>query len=113
MTYIALAPASDIPKGRYIRCEIDGISLLASWFADEVHVVRDLCSHRSNPLCGGRLMGHVLSCPMHGGEFSFLTGEALSFPAMKPIAHYNTRRVGDMIELDWPAPEDTILLKND
>jgi nitrite reductase/ring-hydroxylating ferredoxin subunit len=50
---------------------------------------------------------------MHGGEFSFLTGEALSFPAMKPIAHYNTRRVGDMIELDWPAPEDSILPKKD
>lgn len=113
MTYIALAPAQDIPKGRYIRYEIDGISLLASWFANEVYVVRDLCSHRSNPLCGGRLLGHVLSCPTHGGEFNFITGEAITFPAMKPIARYNTRRVGDMIEIDWPEHQEPSVLGKD
>jgi len=107
VTYIVLAPAQSIPKGRYIRCEIDGISLLASRFSNEVYVVRDLCSHRSNPLCGGRLVGHVLSCPTHGGEFNFLTGEAISFPAMKPIERYNTRLVGDVIEIDWPEHQES------
>lgn len=55
---------------------------------DEVFAIQNRCSHMAKPLHAGRLIGHQISCPEHGAEFDIRNGEALSFPAVRPIKTY-------------------------
>lgn len=42
-------------------------------------------------LATGRLMGCRIMCPEHSAEFDVTTGEALSFPAVRPLKTFATQ----------------------
>jgi len=60
------------------------------------------CSHAAQPLHQGRVRQGALFCPHHGARFDLVTGNALSAPAVKPITRYNTRVVGEYLEVVVP-----------
>ena len=59
----------------------------------------NLCTHGAARLCDGKLKGHRVLCPMHGGSFDVRDGSALSRPAVQPLASYDVRVEGDDILL--------------
>lgn len=53
-----------------------------------------LCSHEQVHLAGGLVMGHVIECPKHNGQFDYRTGEATRAPACVNLRTYKVKVEG-------------------
>jgi nitrite reductase/ring-hydroxylating ferredoxin subunit len=58
-----------------------------------------VCTHAYAKLSEGRLRKTRLICPLHGGSFDCRTGEAMSAPAVTPLATYPLRLIGEDVEI--------------
>ena len=69
---------------------IDGRLIAYARIGDEWFAIDDTCSHAAVSLSEGFLEGDdkTIECPMHGALFSLETGEALTLPAIKPVARH-------------------------
>ncbi len=47
----------------------------------EFFATAGLCTHEQVHLAGGLVMGHLIECPKHNGQFDYRTGEAKRTPA--------------------------------
>lgn len=47
-----------------------------------------LCSHESVHLCDGLVMGHLIECPKHNGQFDYRTGAAMRAPVCVNLRTY-------------------------
>jgi nitrite reductase/ring-hydroxylating ferredoxin subunit len=83
---IALCQADSIEPGQMVRFEPDGMDpLLLINDAGEFRLIEDDCTHAIASLAEGRLEGHVIFCPLHGGSFDIRTGKACSLPCKHPL----------------------------
>ena len=55
------------------------------------YVVAARCSHAKASLAGGRLNGHELECPLHGGKLDVRDGSPLQQPIRKALASFPVR----------------------
>ncbi|MEV0668100.1 non-heme iron oxygenase ferredoxin subunit [Actinomadura luteofluorescens] len=84
-----LCAADDVPPGRMLRVVTgDAGPLLVSNVNGTIHVTDDTCTHAEASLSDGDLEGGRVVCPVHWAEFDLATGEALCFPASRPLAVY-------------------------
>jgi cytochrome P450/nitrite reductase/ring-hydroxylating ferredoxin subunit len=65
-----------------------------TWVAFE-----EICPHAECPLSEGDLAGTIVTCPCHGSEFDVLTGDVLSPPALDPLAIFEARVDGGVIQV--------------
>lgn len=76
-------------------CSVDG----------RPYAIDDRCSHGSTPLSGGRLCGHVLECPLHGGKIDVRDGSPAAPPVRRPVRTWPVRvAVDGAIEIGFPRP---------
>ena len=70
--------------------EIDGRLIAYARIGDEWFAIDDTCTHQDVSLAEGFLEGEdkTIECPLHGSLFSLETGEALTLPAIKPVASH-------------------------
>jgi 3-phenylpropionate/trans-cinnamate dioxygenase ferredoxin subunit len=94
------------PEGGIRRVEIDGTPIAVVRVDDRVYAVNDICSHANVSLSGGEvdLDECAIECPKHGSLFALETGEALSLPAVRPIATYSVHLDGDDVSVDVDVP---------
>jgi nitrite reductase/ring-hydroxylating ferredoxin subunit len=99
-------PLSERPEGEFRIVEIYGRSVGLLRRGDRVHAVRNICPHKTAPVCKGKLTGtmlpsapgefeygfegEVLQCPWHGWQFSLETGEALYVDVRNRLRVYVT-----------------------
>jgi 3-phenylpropionate/trans-cinnamate dioxygenase ferredoxin subunit len=98
MTTDRVCGLSDLdPEGGVRRVEVGGTPIALVRVGDKVYALNDICSHAEVSLSGGEvdLDECALECPKHGSLFSLETGEALSLPAVKPVATYPVEIDGD------------------
>jgi nitrite reductase/ring-hydroxylating ferredoxin subunit len=50
-------------------------------FNGKVYATEDVCPHAGARLSEGALEGTVITCPLHGSQFDFCSGERLRGPA--------------------------------
>ena len=50
-----------------------------------------LCTHEQVHLCDGLVMGHLIECPKHNGQFDYRTGEAKRTPACTALRTFPVR----------------------
>ncbi len=69
---------------------IDGRLIAYARIGDDWFAIDDTCSHAAVSLSEGFLEGDdkTIECPMHGALFSLENGEALTLPAIKPVASH-------------------------
>jgi len=69
--------------------------------AGEYYAIEDRCSHDDGPLCEGDWDPDegVAICPRHGANFDIRTGEALTLPAVEPVATYSVRVVDGVVKV--------------
>lgn len=88
-----VAPIGDLPPGKRKIVAIEGREIGVFNVNGELYALRNICPHRSGPLCSGRLRplvvgdtplhlehereGEILKCPWHQWEFDIKTGQAL------------------------------------
>ncbi len=87
---IKLCEVDDLADGDLARAEIDGRMIAYARVADAWFAVDDTCSHAKVSLADGIIDEDdlTLECPKHGALFSLETGEALTLPAIKPVASH-------------------------
>ena len=59
-----------------------------------------LCSHERVHLEDGLVMGHLIECPKHNGQFDYRTGEARRAPACERLATYPVWVDGQDVMID-------------
>jgi 3-phenylpropionate/trans-cinnamate dioxygenase ferredoxin subunit len=94
------------PEGGVRRVEVGEAAIALVRVGDKVYALDDICSHAHVSLSGGEvdLDECALECPKHGSLFSLETGEALSLPAVKPVATYDVELDGeDVLVSDAPS----------
>jgi len=66
------------------------------------YVVQDRCPHAFAYLSEGRLEGHVLECPLHGGRLDVRDGSPVAAPIRKPVRSFAVRRTGEQLQIEIP-----------
>lgn len=61
------------------------------------HAVGAWCSHEKASLADAEVDGVEIECARHGARFDLRTGKALSLPAVRPIARYETKLEGTRV----------------
>lgn len=107
MTFQAVCSLGDVPQGRATRVMVGDQPVAVVRIDDEVYAIEDRCSHADVALSEGEVEGCTLECWLHGSAFDLRTGEPLTPPAVRSVATYATRIVGEdasaVIEID-PTP---------
>lgn len=102
--------AADLPEGQRKVVVIDGREIGVFHVNGQFYALRNLCPHRSGPLCKGRLRplvigdtplhlehereGEILKCPWHQWEFDIRTGQALYDERLR-VKTYLVQQEGD------------------
>jgi len=94
-----VARAAEIPPGTARCVLVDGQAIAVVNAGGTFYALGDTCSHEEASLSEGEVFDDELSimCPLHGSEFSLLTGEAVTLPATQPVPTYEVRTEGDDI----------------
>jgi len=89
--WIDVAAPEEIEPGRCAVIDIDGTPVAVFNLDGEFLAVEDECSHECYPLSDGEVEADTVICAQHGAQFSLRTGEALSAPAIEPVATFAVR----------------------
>lgn len=87
-----MARLADLPDGKLLSVDFDGVRVLLANSGDTVYAVRDQCTHEDRPLSEGELEDDdSVSCPWHLSRFCLRTGAALDSPAYEPVETFVAR----------------------
>jgi nitrite reductase/ring-hydroxylating ferredoxin subunit len=95
--FIKVAVTDEVSPGEMKAVEVDGVPVVLCNVDGRFFAVRDECTHECYPLSDGTLQGEVLTCMLHGAQFSVRTGEVLALPAYEPVKTYEVALEGDDI----------------
>lgn len=112
LTRHVVATASDLPAGTRKIVTIGRREIGIFHVNGELYALRNVCPHRSGPVCSGRLRplvigdgphgleytreGEILKCPWHQWEFDIKTGQAL-YDEQARVKTYRVAQEGDEI----------------
>ena len=100
--FVKVAQVSEIRPGEMMMVNVGSEQVLIANVNGNIHACEDICSHAYASLSEGDLNGEEVECPLHGGIFSLITGEALTPPADDPIKLYQVEVDGDDILIAPP-----------
>ena len=100
--FVKVAQVSEIKPGEMIMVNLGGDQVLLANVNGNIHAVEDICSHAYASLSEGDLNGEEVECPLHGGVFSVVTGEAIGPPANEPVKLFQIQVDGDDILIAPP-----------
>ena len=100
MSFQRVAQLSDIPSGRGLCVQVDGVDVGLFRVEGEIHAMENQCPHAGDPLSEGDLEGSVIVCPSHGWAFDVRTGFRPEDGDGFPIPCFAVRVVGENVEVD-------------
>jgi nitrite reductase/ring-hydroxylating ferredoxin subunit len=95
--FVAVAKTGDLPPGRMKWVAVDRERVVLANIGGEFCALRDVCGHKNAPLSRGRLVGHLIECPLHFAQFDMRTGKLVTGPVSADIRVYQVRIDGDAI----------------
>lgn len=87
-TTVKLCELDSVDEDSITTTTIDGRVIAYGRVGDQWFAIDDMCSHAEVSLADGYFEAEdkTIECPLHGSLFSVVTGEALTLPAIKPVA---------------------------
>jgi 3-phenylpropionate/trans-cinnamate dioxygenase ferredoxin component len=95
--FVAIAKTVDLPPGRMIWVAVARERVVLANVDGEYCALRDVCGHKNAPLSRGRLLGHLVECPLHFAQFDMRTGKLVTGPASADVPVYEVRVEGDTL----------------
>ena len=95
--FVPVANAAELPPGEMRWVAVDGERLVLANVEGAFYALSDVCGHRNAPLSRGKLVGHLIECPLHFAQFDVRTGELVNGPASTPVPIYQVRVEGDTV----------------
>jgi nitrite reductase/ring-hydroxylating ferredoxin subunit len=97
--FVSIASTNDIPPGEMTIVDVKGRELVIANIGGEFVCFANECTHKQGPLGEGMLIGEVVECPFHGGQFNVRTGAVVQGPPSVPIATYPVQVEGESIRV--------------
>ncbi|CAM3480662.1 non-heme iron oxygenase ferredoxin subunit [Kibdelosporangium persicum] len=91
---------SELDDKKPLAVEVGDVPVVLVREGDEVHALRDECSHASLSLSEGEVTRKGIECWLHGSCFDLRTGQPSSPPASEPVDVYAVRVDGDDVYVD-------------
>ena len=104
MAWVQVAGLADMEEGQGVKICHLGRVVAVFLTEGELYAVDDRCTHAEASLSEGEVFDTEVECPLHGAVFDLVTGEALTFPATRPVGTYPTRVEGGKVLVQ--VPED-------
>ena len=95
--FVAVAKTGELQPGQIKWVAVDRERVVLANVEGEFYALRDVCGHKNAPLSRGRLIGHLIECPLHFAQFDMRTGKLVSGPISADIPTYEVRIHGDTI----------------
>ena len=97
MSGVRVCRWSELADGTPRRVEVNGRAVALVRIGEQVHAIDDICSHAEVSLSEGDVDFEecALECWKHGSLFDLRTGEALTLPAVRPVAVHAVTLEGD------------------
>jgi 3-phenylpropionate/trans-cinnamate dioxygenase ferredoxin subunit len=94
----------DFVDGQARQVRVDGRVLVVVRIDYDVYVLDDRCSHEEFSLAEGEVnvATREIECARHGAMFRLSDGEPMSFPATRPVAHYEVSTRDGRLEVTVP-----------
>ena len=91
----------DIDQEDLIRFDHDG-KTFAIYHAPDggFFATAGKCTHEDVHLCDGLVMGYLIECPKHNGQFDYRTGEAMRAPVCLDLKTFPVRVEGGRVFVD-------------
>jgi 3-phenylpropionate/trans-cinnamate dioxygenase ferredoxin subunit len=101
---VDIGALDDFVSGEARQVRVNDRVLVVVRIESDVYVLDDRCSHEEFSLALGEVIVETceIECARHGAMFSLKDGEPMSFPATRPVAHYDVRQVDGRVEVVVP-----------
>lgn len=100
MQKIKVAKRADLSDEAVFRVVVDDIGEVAIYqLGDAYYATENLCTHGEAALSEGEVMDGKIYCPLHGGSFDIVTGEAVESPCIIDLLTYRIEVDGDDLVL--------------
>lgn len=101
---VDIGTLDDYVSGEARQLRIDDRLLVLVRIESDVYVLSDRCSHEDFSLAEGEVdvESREIECARHGAMFRLSDGEPTSFPATRPVAHYEVHHVNGRLEVMIP-----------
>lgn len=103
MAWVKVANVSDLAVGEMKQVEVEDDDIALYHTEEGFFATSDVCTHAAQSLSAGKLEGHIVACPRHGGKFDIRTGQPAAFPCVIPLATYAVEVRGDEVWIDYEA----------
>lgn len=90
---------SELIENKPVKIEVNGREICVVKQGVDVFAFDDTCSHAEASLSEGEVSLGRIECWLHGAEFDMRTGQALTPPAIAPLAIYKVKIEGDLISI--------------
>jgi nitrite reductase/ring-hydroxylating ferredoxin subunit len=98
--FVKVARIDEVPPGKMKTVSVNGQPVVLANVGGTIYALGGICSHADGPLGRGKLLGAVVECPFHGGQFEVSSGKAVTPPATDDVATFAVQIEGDDI---WVA----------
>jgi nitrite reductase/ring-hydroxylating ferredoxin subunit len=95
--FVAVARVSELAAGEMKFAAVDGQRIVLANVEGRFYALRDVCGHRNAPLSRGRLVGHLIECPLHFALFDLRTGKLIDGPISTDVPAYEVRVEGETV----------------
>jgi 3-phenylpropionate/trans-cinnamate dioxygenase ferredoxin component len=103
LRWLEVCAVDDLEEGD-LREFVDGGRIYVVYrTASGFYASSGLCTHEGARLADGVVLGDLIECPRHQGQFHILTGEARRAPARRKLRTYPARAEGGRLYIGLPA----------
>jgi 3-phenylpropionate/trans-cinnamate dioxygenase ferredoxin component len=90
-----VGPLDDLADGDMTSCPVADFDVLVCRVQGQLYALEDLCSHADTTLSDGFLMGHTVTCSLHGAQFDVRTGDHKGPPAYCGVKRFDVESTPD------------------
>ena len=95
--FVAVARVSELSPGQMKWVAVDRERVVLANVDGAFHALRDVCGHKNAPLSRGKLVGHLIECPLHFAQFDVRSGKLVDGPVAADVAVYEIRIEGGSV----------------
>jgi nitrite reductase/ring-hydroxylating ferredoxin subunit len=89
--FVPVVKTTDLLPGQMKWVAVNGDRRVLANVEGTFYAISDVCGHRNAPLSRGKLLGHLIECPLHFAQFDLRTGELVSGPVSTAVPVYEVR----------------------